>query len=49
LTDITIFREMDSVYAEFFPEPYFAKATFEGKGILGGLGVKINLVAVKKP
>jgi len=48
LTDLSTFSEMNEVYAEFFNEPYPARATVEVKGIFGGLGVEIDLVAVKK-
>ena len=48
LTDISTFSEMNEAYAEFFNEPYPARATVEVKGIFGGLGVEIDLVAVEK-
>lgn len=48
LTDLTTFSEMNEVYAEFFHEPFPARATVEVKGIFGGLGIEIDLIAVKK-
>jgi 2-iminobutanoate/2-iminopropanoate deaminase len=48
LTDLSTFDEMNAVYAEFFNEPYPARATVEVKGIFGGLGVEIDLVAVER-
>lgn len=48
LADISKFDEMNAVYAEFFSDPYPARATVEVKGIFGGLGVEIDLVAVER-
>jgi 2-iminobutanoate/2-iminopropanoate deaminase len=48
LADISTFDEMNAVYTEFFSDPYPARTTVEVKGIFGGLGVEIDLVAAER-
>ena len=47
LNDIADFAAMNEVYAEFFTEPYPARAAFQAAGIPKGALVEIECVAVK--
>ena len=47
LSDIADFAAMNEVYAEFFTEPYPARAAFQAAGIPKGALVEIECVAVK--
>ena len=47
LADINDFAAMNEVYAEFFTEPYPARAAFQAAGIPKGALVEIECVAVK--
>jgi 2-iminobutanoate/2-iminopropanoate deaminase len=49
LTVITTFNEMKAAYAKFFQDPYPTRATIVEEGIFGGLGVEIDLIAMKNP
>ena len=44
---LLIFAAMNEVYAEFFTEPYPARAAFQAAGIPNGALVEIECVAVK--
>ena len=46
LADIADFAEMNSVYAEFFSEPYPARAAFQVAAVPKGAKVEIEAVAV---
>ncbi|MCR4287853.1 MAG: RidA family protein [Deltaproteobacteria bacterium] len=46
LKDISKFTEMNNVYAEFFREPYPARATVEVRDLPKGAQVEIDAVAV---
>ncbi len=46
LADITDFAAMNDVYAEFFTEPYPARAAFQAAAIPKGALVEIEAVAV---
>ena len=46
LKDISKFSEMNNVYAEFFREPYPARATVEARDLPKGAQVEIDAVAV---
>ena len=46
LTDINEFGPMNEVYAEFFEEPYPARAAYEVAAIPKGAKVEIRVVAV---
>ncbi|MEK7679427.1 MAG: RidA family protein [Deltaproteobacteria bacterium] len=46
LKDISKFTEMNNVYAEFFTEPYPARATVEVRDLPKGAQVEIDAVAV---
>ena len=47
LADIADFAAMNSVYAEFFTEPYPARAAFQAAAIPKGAKVEIECIAVK--
>ena len=47
LADMNDFAAMNEVYAEFFTEPYPARAAFQAAGIPKGALVEIECVAVK--
>lgn len=47
LTDLGSFTEVNRVYGEFFTEPYPARATVEVSGLPRGVGVEMDLIAVK--
>ena len=47
LMDMNVFAAMNEVYAEFFTEPYPARAAFQAAGIPKGALVEIECVAVK--
>ena len=47
LADIADFGAMNAVYAEFFTEPYPARAAFQAAAIPKGAKVEIECVAVK--
>ena len=47
LKDMNDFAAMNEVYAEFFTEPYPARAAFQAAGIPKGALVEIECVAVK--
>ena len=47
LQDMADFAAMNEVYAEFFTEPYPARAAFQAAGIPKGALVEIECVAVK--
>ena len=47
LADMADFAAMNEVYAEFFTEPYPARAAFQAAGIPKGALVEIECVAVK--
>jgi 2-iminobutanoate/2-iminopropanoate deaminase len=47
LADIADFAAMNAVYAEFFEEPYPARAAFQAAAIPKGALVEIECVAVK--
>lgn len=46
LTDINKFSEMNSVYGEFFKEPYPARAAIEVSKLPKGVDVEIDVIAV---
>lgn len=46
LTDLSTFSEMNTVYAEFFTEPYPARATVGVAALPRGASVEIDAVAV---
>ncbi|MBI5681857.1 MAG: RidA family protein [Deltaproteobacteria bacterium] len=46
ITDINRFSEMNSVYGEFFKEPYPARATIEVSKLPKGVDVEIDVIAV---
>lgn len=46
LKDIADFASMNEVYAEFFSEPYPARAAFQVAALPKGAGVEIEAVAV---
>lgn len=46
LTDLSTFSEMNAVYAEFFTEPYPARATVGVAALPKGASVEIDAVAV---
>ncbi len=48
LKDISRFAEMNNAYAEFFVEPYPARATVEVRDLPKGASVEIDAVAVAK-
>ena len=45
--DIADFTAMNNVYAEFFEEPYPARAAFQAAAIPKGAKVEIECIAVK--
>ena len=47
LSDIADFAAMNGVYAEFFSEPYPARAAFQVAALPKGAKVEIEVVAVK--
>ena len=47
LKDIADFAEMNAVYADFFTEPYPARAAFQAAALPKGALVEIECVAVK--
>ena len=47
LADIADFGAMNAVYAEFFTEPYPARAAFQAAAIPKGAKVEIECIAVK--
>lgn len=47
LSDIADFAAMNEVYAEFFTEPYPARAAFQAAALPRGAKVEIEAVAVK--
>lgn len=47
LADIAEFSQMNGVYAEFFAEPYPARAAFQVAALPRGARVEIEAVAVK--
>ena len=47
LADIADFGAMNAVYAEFFEEPYPARAAFQAAAIPKGAKVEIECIAVK--
>lgn len=47
LSDITEFAQMNQVYAEFFAEPYPARAAFQVAALPRGVKIEIEAVAVK--
>lgn len=47
LADIAEFAQMNGVYAEFFTEPYPARAAFQVAALPRGARVEIEAVAVK--
>ena len=47
LADIADFAAMNAIYAEFFTEPFPARAAFAAAGIPKGAKVEIECVAVK--
>lgn len=47
LADIADFAAMNAVYAEFFTEPYPARAAFQAAAIPKGAKVEIECIAVK--
>ena len=47
LADIADFADMNGVYAEFFSEPYPARAAFQVAALPKGAKVEIEVVAVK--
>ena len=47
LSDITEFAQMNQVYAEFFAEPYPARAAFQVAALPRGAKIEIEAVAVK--
>ncbi len=46
MTDISIFKEMNKVYGEFFSPPYPARATVEVSRLPKGAAVEIDAVAL---
>ena len=46
LADIGDFAAMNEVYAQFFTEPYPARAAFQAAALPKGAGVEIEAVAV---
>ena len=49
LRDIGDFAAMNEVYAEFFEQPYPARAAFQAAALPKGAGVEIEAVAVVDP
>lgn len=47
LADIAEFAQMNAVYAEFFAEPYPARAAFQVAALPKGAKVEIEAIAVK--
>lgn len=47
LTDMTNFKEMNAVYAEFYPENQPARAAFSVVGLPLGAMIEIETIAVK--
>ena len=47
LSDIAEFAQMNGVYAEFFSEPYPARAAFQAAALPKGAKVEIEAIAVK--
>ena len=47
LSDIGEFAQMNGVYAEFFSEPYPARAAFQAAALPKGAKVEIEAIAVK--
>ena len=47
LSDISEFAQMNGVYAEFFSEPYPARAAFQAAALPKGAKVEIEAIAVK--
>lgn len=47
LADIAEFAQMNAVYAEFFCEPYPARAAFQAAALPKGAKVEIEAIAVK--
>jgi 2-iminobutanoate/2-iminopropanoate deaminase len=47
LSDIAEFAQMNAVYAEFFSEPYPARAAFQAAALPKGAKVEIEAIAVK--
>ena len=47
LADIAEFAQMNGVYAEFFSEPYPARAAFQAAALPKGAKVEIEAIAVK--
>lgn len=48
MTDLAEFTAMNEVYAEYFTEPYPARATVEVKALPKGVAVEIDAVAVEE-
>lgn len=48
LADIAEFAEMNQVYAEFFAEPFPARAAFEVAALPKNAKVEIEAIAVKR-
>ncbi|MDH4226284.1 MAG: RidA family protein [Deltaproteobacteria bacterium] len=48
LTDLKKFVDMNEVYAEFFKEPYPARATVEVSALPKGVSVEIDAIAAKR-
>ncbi|MBI5902531.1 MAG: RidA family protein [Deltaproteobacteria bacterium] len=46
LKDLSAFNEMNSVYGEFFTEPYPARATVEVRGLPRGVDIEIDAIAL---
>lgn len=46
LKDLSAFNEMNSVYGEFFTEPYPARATVEVGGLPRGVDIEIDAIAL---
>ena len=47
MTDLSDFAAMNEVYAEYFTEPYPARATVEVKALPKGVAVEIDAVAAR--
>ncbi len=47
MTDIAEFADMNAVYAEFFTEPYPARAAYQVAALPKGAKVEIEAIAVK--
>lgn len=47
MTDLSEFAQMNAVYAEFFSEPYPARAAFQVVAVPKGAKVEIEAIAVK--